>query len=128
MGLEGSKRMKREDDESSPIDFFAKSGFFKDRNMPGTDTYDDGLNEKGRVVQPGSTSTESGGTYMEDKGPQDLVHRGRGGRNESSARQGGLRIVESDKMNVKDEAEGDEADKWLKVREEELRKKGGGGK
>jgi len=43
---------------------------FKEGNLPGTDTYDDGLDHKDRLVAPGSTSTESGGTYMEDEGPQ----------------------------------------------------------
>ncbi len=42
-------------------------------NMPGFDLYDDGDDPKGRVVAPPSTTAEAGGTYMEDKGPNDRV-------------------------------------------------------
>lgn len=93
------------DDEVRPvrvdegeIDVLAKKGHFKLGDEPGTDTYDDGLNEKGEVVMPGSTSTESGANYMEDRGPNDL--RRRNEEDIARAREGGLTISKAQRQST----------------------------
>ncbi len=70
---------------------------FETKDSPSEDSYDDGLGEDGKMRMPGSTSTESGGTYMESKGPNDLRRR------ENS---GDGALVELDpEVSVRDEAD-----------------------
>lgn len=85
---------------------------YRKGNLPGTDTYDDGLDEKGRLIAPGSTSTESGGTYMEDKGPMDMRRR--------ASDHGEHEVIDpevtiSDSPDQPFDDEDDEAAKWLKA-------------
>jgi|GEM_PF-5636177 len=119
-----------------PIDEIAKNGHFKEGDLPGTDTYDDGLNEKDKVVMPGSTSTGSGGIYMEDIGPNDL----RRANEDDVARieAAGLTVVDVARQQTqieggrKDEepeddihAGEDEAAKWLRENDPDWKKKRG---
>jgi hypothetical protein len=81
---------------------------YENANLPGTDSYDDGL-DVGVLKQPGSTSTESGGTYMEHKGPNDMVHH-------AGASAAALQELDPE-VRVTDDPEetrGDAADEWLK--------------
>jgi len=85
-------------------------------NLPGTDTYDDGLNERGELVMPGSTSTESGGNYMEHKGPNDMVRKGNEADTSELDTNQGVQVGQlgaNDKI-LKSEMSGDAADKWLR--------------
>lgn len=43
-------------------------------DSPGFDGFDDGLGADGKLKSTGTNVVESGGTYMEDKGPNDLCH------------------------------------------------------
>lgn len=100
MELPERKRPVRGD---TPIDILAGQGLMKTGDMPGTDTYDDGLDEKGRVVMPGSTTTGSGGIYMEEVGPNDLRHRGED-HISAHAEQAGLSVVHDAEAGGDDDA------------------------
>ena len=91
---------------------------FKEGNLPGTDTYDDGLNEKGELVMPGSTSTRSGGIYMEDTGPNDLRHRAE----DAHAVDAELTIKAGEVIDEPFDDENDEAGKWLRENDPTLKK------
>lgn len=108
------------------LDKLAKKGYFKTGDEPGTDTYDDGMNEKGEVVMPGSTSTGSGGNYMEDKGPNDL--RRRNEEDVARAKEGGLSVVEPDEIVADNDlyAGEDAAAKWLRENDPKFNKRKGG--
>ena len=106
--FEGFRRQKNESEKVTPLtgrEFLAK-------NLPGTDTYDDGLNEKGKLVMPGSTSTEAGDIYMIDKGPNDLRHRS-GDHDELGVIDPEVTITDDPDQPF--EEEDDEAAKWLKA-------------
>lgn len=83
-------------------------------NLPGIDTYDDGQNEFGETVAPGSTSLEAGGTYMEDKGPQDMRRRDLSGQKEFEVLDPEVTIQDSPDPYSDKEFKGDNADKWLR--------------
>lgn len=105
-----------------PIDGIARSGHFKEGDLPGIDTYDDGLNERGEVVMPGSTATGSGANYMEDTGPNDL--RRRNEEDEMRAREGGLNVAEPDELTADPEdmyAGKDAAAEWLRQNDPDYR-------
>ena len=120
-------RQGRKQEQRGPLDELAKGGFYKKGDAPGTDTFDDGLDEKGRL-KPGSTSTGSGGNYMENSGPHDLRRRG-GEDLEALAEQGGLRVVDtgetSELIAGGNIYEGnDEAAKWLRSNDPKYGKEG----
>lgn len=80
-------------------------------NLPGTDLYDDGLDERGKVARP-SSIVGSGGTYMEDKGPQDDgVHRSNHDQLSYIDREV---VIADDLPSEIDEQDDDEAARWLR--------------
>ncbi len=93
---------------------------FRKGNLPGTDTYDDGLDETGRLVAPGSTSTESGGTYMEDKGPMDMTRRS--GSNDEGYSVIDPEITVTDSPDQAFDDEDDEAARWLRDNDPNFKK------
>lgn len=83
---------------------------FREGNLPGYDTYDDGLNEEGELERLGSTVAEGAGTYMEDTGPvDDGVQRQR-----EEDPYPDLRIKKFAEDTVERETRGDAADEWLR--------------
>jgi hypothetical protein len=102
---DGVRKMK-------PIDTVAKEGAFIKGDMPGIDTYGDGLNDEGELVMPGSTATESGGIYMEDKGPNDL--RRRNEADLADAPEASLTVAGPEDILAGDDVGVDEAEKWLR--------------
>ena len=106
------ERQGREDEDRTPLDKLAKKGHFKPGDSPGIDAYDDADDgvDGGALKRPGSTALESGGTYMEDKGPNDLVHRAKS-PDESLADDANLATVDKE---TPDEQKGDTADQWLR--------------
>ncbi len=81
-------------------------------NMPGMDTYDDGADELNQNVRPGSTVTEAGGIYNEDRGPNDLRRRQHAGEEHEFI---DPEVTVTDAFpDESDDQEGDEADRWLK--------------
>ncbi|HWP61171.1 MAG TPA: hypothetical protein VN495_01065 [Candidatus Paceibacterota bacterium] len=102
----------REHNRRAELDKVATEGQLIKGDLPGTDTYDDGLNANGELVMPGSTSTGSGGTYMEDRGPEDRTNRHEGESIESVMRQKGLRVIEGNKEDMYSGE--DAAAKWLR--------------
>lgn len=87
---------------------------FLSHNLPGTDTFDDGL-DVGELKMPGSTSTESGGMYMEHKGPNNLVYKPEDGDKAEIELHPGLNLVESHELkDSTDDGKGDDADEWLR--------------
>lgn len=90
---------------------------FRKGNLPGTDLYDDGLDHKGDLVQPGSTTSEAGGIYMEDQGPNDLVRRQED--EVTDVTRHGLGISETPDQPFGDED--DEAARWLRENDPDLR-------
>jgi hypothetical protein len=86
---------------------------YENANLPGTDSYDDGL-DIGVLKQPGSTSTESGGTYMEHKGPNDLVHHAGVSAEALMELDPEVRVTNEPEADVNAETKGDAADEWLK--------------
>ena len=107
--------------EITPLDQVARRGHFKKGDLPGTDTYDDGMDERGRI-RPGSTTTESGGNYMEDHGPMDLLRRG-STQDDARAAQSGLNISEHPEEALDKDTENDAAAKWLRENDPELKGK-----
>ena len=119
-GMEGSEKSKKEVGDHTPIDILAKKGLFKTADLPGIDTFDDGLDEKGRV-KPGSTTLESGGIYMEDTGPLDLRRRA-SGVGEGQVRADKLQIAEEPESPEDIYSGNDKAAKWLRENDPKSRK------
>jgi len=106
---------------------------FEKNDAPATDSFDDGLGVNGKVVMPGSTSVEGGGTYMEHTGPNDLRHKVSDGDAalgeldpEISIREGddvdgpaGTIDDESKEFTAEDDKE-DAAAKWLRENDPDL--------
>ena len=105
-GFEKPRGEKKNDDRA---ELFGDE--FKRANLPGTDTFDDGLNELNQLREPGSTSTESGGRYMEDKGPNDMVRRADGGAEYEVL---DPEVTISDSPDQPFDDEDDEAARWLR--------------
>ena len=122
-----SRRNEVPNDETEgrvEIDALSRGGLLKEGDVPGSDLFDDGMDAHGKVVQPGSTTTSGGGMYLDDQGPNDLVHRNVA--EELSARMDGLEIVD----DPKEEARASKADRgiyqgndaaavWLRKHDEE---------
>ena len=114
-GFEKPKKKRNEEDERRPL-----TGMEMRRaNLPGTDTYDDGLDEQNRLREPGSTSTESGGRYMEDKGPNDMRHRAADVAHEYGIVDPEVTITDSPEQSFDDED--DDAARWLRENDPTLR-------
>ena len=108
--MKGSEKWGgRYSDEEKPE---LRGDHYEKNDLPGTDSYDDGLNEKGRVVMPGSTSTESGGNYMEHRGPNDLVYRAGQEADALGELDPEVRITDSPDSSIEEDE--NEADRWMR--------------
>ena len=109
--FESFEKAKIKKDERPPL----TGQEFKLGNLPGTDTFDDGL-INGELKMPGSTSTESGGMYMEHKGPNDLVQNLDEERTKAEFEMvPGIHITDGSSLEiVSDDVTEDAADKWLR--------------
>lgn len=93
---------------------------YRKGNLPGTDTFDDGLDENDTLIAPGSTSTESGGTYMEDTGPRDLKRRSADNSNELGVIDPEVTITDSPDQDF--DEEDDAAARWLRENDPNYKK------
>jgi hypothetical protein len=116
MGMEHfSQKGHDEGNGRLPIDKLAKEGHYKDADLPGFDTYDVGITDKGVVLD-----TSSGGVYDEKKGPSDSVIRA-SDQGEKLAKQSGLNIIDELPLDD-DETKDDAAAKWLRENDPNHRK------
>ena len=100
------------------IDTLAKQGHFKPKDLPGNDSYDDGMVDDTGTVRPGSTVNEAGGTYMEDTGPLDMRNRD---VRKSGEKREGMRVVKDLTAGNDLYAGDDAAAKWLRENDSEAR-------
>jgi hypothetical protein len=118
----GIEKQIRNDKIRVPVDILARNGHFDDRNMPGYDMYDSGLDaDKGLI--PDTSTAESAGLYHEHSGPIDLKIRN-SDKGSRTAKQDGLTELGEIELHAgtKDEMEGDVADMWLRKNDPNLSK------
>lgn len=118
MGIEGFHRGGDEEHGRVPIDKLAKGGYFKKGDLPGFDTYDVGITDKGVILD-----TSSGGGYDEQKGPANAIVRSTD-KDMKLARQSGLNVSDEAERSLDeiDDTANDAAAKWLRKNDPNLHK------